>query len=62
MDQDLPDLGPNCLTLMEFLKDFFKKKQQQTTKNKKHAKLPSMQRINLKAPITTAADAGFTQA
>ena len=41
-----PDLDPNYLTLMVFLKEFFKKvdfeKNQQTTK--KHEKLPRMQR------------------
>ena len=40
-----PDLSPNCLTLMVFLKEFFKKvdfeKNQQTTN--KHEKLPIMQ-------------------
>ena len=43
-----PDLDPNCLTLMVFLKEFFKKvdyeKNQQTTK--KHVILPSRQRVN----------------
>ena len=46
-----PDLDPNCLTLMVFLKDFFEnvnleKINLQTTK--KHAKLPSMQRVNFR--------------
>ena len=43
-----PDLDPNCLTLIAFLKEFFEKvdfeKNQQTTK--KHAKLPSRQSVN----------------
>ena len=42
-----PDLDPNCLTLMVFLKDFFEKvdfeKNQQMAK--KHAKLPSRERV-----------------
>ena len=44
-----PDLDPNYLTLMVFLKEFFEKvdneKNQQTTK--KHEKLPRMQRVKL---------------
>ena len=43
-----PDLDPNCLTLMVFPKEFFKKvdfeKNLQVTR--RHAKLPSMQRVN----------------
>ena len=42
-----PDLDPNCLTLMVFLKEFFEKvilkKNPQPTK--KHVKLPNMQRV-----------------
>ena len=46
-----PDLDPNYLTLMVFLKIFLKKlilqnKNPQTTTKKKHAKLCSMQRVN----------------
>ena len=43
-----PDLDPNCLTLMVFLKELFVKvyfeRNRQTTQ--KHAKLPSQQRAN----------------
>ena len=39
-----PDLDPNCLILKEFYENVKCEKIQRTTK--KHAKLPSMQRVN----------------
>ena len=40
-----PNLGPNCLTLMVFLKKFFPKKILKNPQTTKIAKLPSMQKV-----------------
>ena len=44
-----PNLDPNCVTLMVYLKEFFEKAyfEKKSAADKKHAKLPRRQRIHL---------------
>ena len=53
-----PDLDPNCLTLIVFVKEFFLKKLicNKTSKQQKHEKLPGNQDVFVKhnAPETDA--------